>query len=157
MLGDEIGTIHSRTELTELLKIHVEHGALDVETGREVAGAMNYKELSVREVMTPMKDCFMLSVSEKLNFKVRVAFSSFVVFSVSAAKKLSSGARLTDVTVALLQTNGPNGGQWGCKVGNLSSSKSSYKKVMKRRNVDRPSRSSFFVFVDSTLAVPCAC
>lgn len=81
LLGDEIGTIHSRTELTELLKIHVEHGALDVETGREVAGAMNYKELSVREVMTPMKDCFMLSVSEKLNFKVRVVLCSCVVFS----------------------------------------------------------------------------
>lgn len=71
MLGDEIGTIHSRKELSELLKIHVQHGAIDVETGREVAGAMNYKEHTVREVMTPVKDCFMLSVSEKLNFKVR--------------------------------------------------------------------------------------
>lgn len=71
MLGDEIGTIHSRKELSELLKIHVAHGAIDVETGREVAGAMNYKEHTVREVMTPVKDCFMLSVSEKLNFKVR--------------------------------------------------------------------------------------
>lgn len=71
MLGNEIGTIHSRTELTELLKIHVQHGALDVETGREIAGAMNYKERTVRDVMTPAKDCFMLSVSEKLNFKVR--------------------------------------------------------------------------------------
>lgn len=70
LLGDEIGTIHSRTELGELLKIHVQHGALDVETGREVAGAMTYKERTVRDVMTPAKDCFMLSVSEKLNFKV---------------------------------------------------------------------------------------
>ena len=52
------------------MKIHVQHGAIDVETGREIAGAMNYKELTVREVMTPMKDCFMLSVEEKLNFKV---------------------------------------------------------------------------------------
>lgn len=69
LLGDEIGTIHSRKELSELLKIHVEHGAIDVETGREVAGAMNYKEHTVRDVMTPVKDCFMLSVSEKLNFK----------------------------------------------------------------------------------------
>lgn len=73
MLGDEIGTIHSRKELNELLKIHVQHGAIDVETGREVAGAMNYKEHTVREVMTPVKDCFMLSVSEKLNFKVRTS------------------------------------------------------------------------------------
>ncbi|CAM9396109.1 unnamed protein product [Scytosiphon promiscuus] len=77
LLGDEIGTIHSRKELNELLKIHVQHGAIDVETGREVAGAMNYKEHTVREVMTPMKDCFMLSVSEKLNFKtLSVIFKS---------------------------------------------------------------------------------
>lgn len=72
LLGDEIGTIHSRTELRELLKIHVKHGALDVETGREVAGALKYKELSVKQVMTPVKDCFMLSVTEKLNFKVSI-------------------------------------------------------------------------------------
>lgn len=76
MLGDEIGTIHSRKELSELLRIHVQHGAIDVETGREVAGAMNYKEHTVREVMTPVKDCFMLSVSEKLNFKVGLVCES---------------------------------------------------------------------------------
>ncbi|CAM9429313.1 unnamed protein product [Pylaiella littoralis] len=86
MLGDEIGTIHSRKELSELLKIHVQHGAIDVETGREVAGAMNYKEHTVREVMTPVKDCFMLSVSEKLNFKTlsvifKSGFSRIPVFA----------------------------------------------------------------------------
>ena len=79
MLGDEIGTIHSRKELNELLKIHVKHGAIDVETGREVAGAMNYKNHVVRDAMTPVKDCFMLSVSEKLNFKVG-ADNVFVFF-----------------------------------------------------------------------------
>ncbi|CAN0228749.1 unnamed protein product [Laminaria digitata] len=77
MLGDEIGTIHSRKELNELLKIHVKHGAIDVETGREVAGAMNYKNHVVRDAMTPVKDCFMLSVCEKLNFKtLSVIFKS---------------------------------------------------------------------------------
>ncbi|CAM9806339.1 unnamed protein product [Ascophyllum nodosum] len=85
ILGDEIGTIHSRKELNELMKIHVQHGAIDVETGREIAGAMNYKELTVREVMTPMKDCFMLSVEEKLNFKTlsdifKTGFSRIPVF-----------------------------------------------------------------------------
>lgn len=90
MLGDEIGTIHSRTELTELLKIHVEHGALDVETGREVAGAMNYKELSVHEVMTPVKDCFMLSVSEKLNFKVGLLLLFSCVVFLRPHKKYTS-------------------------------------------------------------------
>lgn len=78
VLGEELGTIHSRTELRELLKIHVQHGALDVETGREVAGAMNYKELTVRKVMTPVKDCFMLSVSEKLNFKASTLVGGFI-------------------------------------------------------------------------------
>jgi hypothetical protein len=47
-LTTQVGTIHSRTELRELLKIHVTHGALDVETGREVQGALLYKDMAVR-------------------------------------------------------------------------------------------------------------
>ncbi|CAM9946697.1 unnamed protein product, partial [Discosporangium mesarthrocarpum] len=77
MLGDEVGTIHSRRELRELLQIHVKHGALDMETGREVAGALKYKDVCVKAVMTPIKDVFMLGVDQKLNFKtLSVIFKS---------------------------------------------------------------------------------
>ncbi|CAM9847931.1 unnamed protein product [Chrysoparadoxa australica] len=70
LLGEEIGTIHSRVELMELLSLHVRHGALDVETGREVVGALNYKGLSVKEVLTPVEDCFMVSSEQRLGFQL---------------------------------------------------------------------------------------
>eukprot|EP00953_Heterococcus_sp_UTEX-ZZ885_P001208 1156-Heterococcus_DN1.PRE.1 len=68
MLGDEIGTIHSRTELRELLQIHVKHGAIDIETGRELACALQYKDMEVKNAMTYKKDVFMLASSDKLNY-----------------------------------------------------------------------------------------
>jgi len=69
VLGDEIGTIHSRRELMKLLQIHVEHGTLDVESGNVVEGALKYKEIKVEEVMTPIEDCFMLPMTDILDFK----------------------------------------------------------------------------------------
>jgi metal transporter CNNM len=69
ILGEELGTIHTRTELQQLLEIHVKHGALDVETGRELAGALHYKDKKVKDCMTPKDKVYMLSMKEKLNFK----------------------------------------------------------------------------------------
>jgi hypothetical protein len=37
-LGEEIGTIHSRTELRKMLEIHVKHKAVDVESGKVMDG-----------------------------------------------------------------------------------------------------------------------
>ena len=37
-LGEEIGTIHSRTELRKMLEIHVKHEAVDVESGKVMDG-----------------------------------------------------------------------------------------------------------------------
>jgi metal transporter CNNM len=37
-LGEEIGTIHSRTELRKMLEIHVQHEAVDVESGKVMDG-----------------------------------------------------------------------------------------------------------------------
>ena len=47
LLGDEIGTIHTKTELRELMSIHVDHGAVDLETGRELQGVLKYREIKV--------------------------------------------------------------------------------------------------------------
>eukprot|EP01084_Bolivina_argentea_P285479 489565_1 len=70
VLGEEVGTIHNRTELGELLAMHVKHGALDVETGREMRGVLHYKNRTVQEVMTPAKDIFMLNTEDKLSFQI---------------------------------------------------------------------------------------
>ncbi|KAG5192642.1 putative magnesium and cobalt efflux protein corC [Tribonema minus] len=85
MLGEEVGTIHSRMELRELLQLHVKYGALDVETGREIEGALHYKDIEVRAAMTPISKVYMLSAEDRLNFKTvseifRTGFSRIPVY-----------------------------------------------------------------------------
>ena len=53
----------------KLLAIHVQHGAIEKEHGDVVQGALNYKEMKVGEVMTPLEDVFMLSKHARLDFK----------------------------------------------------------------------------------------
>lgn len=47
VLGDELGTIHSREELLKLLQIHVKHGSVDAEAGCIVTGALSYSDTKV--------------------------------------------------------------------------------------------------------------
>ena len=68
-LGDEIGTIHTRQELSELLRIHVDHGAMDIEAGNVAQGAIKYQNMLVKDVMVEVCKCYMLSASDNLNFK----------------------------------------------------------------------------------------
>ncbi|CAM9153949.1 unnamed protein product [Phaeothamnion confervicola] len=87
MLGEEIGTIHTQKELRELMHIHVKHGAIDLETGREVEGALQYRARQVHEVMTPGDKVFMLHVSARLDFRTlsdifRAGFSRIPVYDV---------------------------------------------------------------------------
>ena len=84
-LGDEVGTIHSRKELTELLKIHVAHGAMDVEAGNVAQGAIKYQDMQVNDVMSKLDDCYLLSADEILDFKkiteiFKVGFSRIPVY-----------------------------------------------------------------------------
>lgn len=77
VLGEELGTIHSRKELTELLRIHVAHGAMDVETGQISAGAITYQDKKVSEVMSPYGSSYIISASDLLNFqKITEIFKS---------------------------------------------------------------------------------
>jgi len=69
VLGDELGTIHSKTELTELLRIHVQHGAMDIEQGQISEGAITYVDKKVSDVMSAFDTSFMIGASELLNFK----------------------------------------------------------------------------------------
>ena len=76
-LGEELGTIHSRKELTELLRIHVAHGAMDVETGQISAGAITYQDKKVSEVMSPYESSYIISAADLLNFqKITEIFKS---------------------------------------------------------------------------------
>jgi metal transporter CNNM len=68
-LGAEIGTIHEGCQLINLLKIHVDHQAVDTDVGDIMIGAVTFKDKLVKDVMTPIDKVYMLSMDDKLNFK----------------------------------------------------------------------------------------
>ena len=68
MLGNELATTYSSSEMRKLLQIHVAEGRFDQETAEAMTGALKYKEIKVGEVMTPIEKTFMLNVDERLNF-----------------------------------------------------------------------------------------
>lgn len=77
VLGEELGTIHSRKELTELLRIHVAHGAMDMESGQISAGAITYQDKKVSDVMSPYNSSYIISAGDLLNFqKITQIFKS---------------------------------------------------------------------------------
>ncbi|KAF4686038.1 Metal transporter cnnm2 [Perkinsus olseni] len=70
ILGRDVGTIHSRSELLQLLAIHVEEKALDDETGKVMQGALKtLHEMKVSQIMTPVEDVFMLPIEAVLDYK----------------------------------------------------------------------------------------
>lgn len=72
MLGREVGTIHSRTELMEMLKLQISLGAVSAEEGKiaqQVAeGALSFRDKSVGDIMTPLEDAYFLSSDTKLGY-----------------------------------------------------------------------------------------
>lgn len=72
MLGREVGTIHSRTELMEMLKLQISLGAVDAEEGKiaqQVAeGALSFRDKQVGDIMTPLEDAYFLSSDTKLGY-----------------------------------------------------------------------------------------
>jgi len=88
-LGEEIGTIHTRQELSKLLQIHVTEGAIDKESGAVLQGALKaLNTMTVCEIMTPIDDCYMLHISCILDFKLvgeifETGFSRIPVFDKS--------------------------------------------------------------------------
>jgi len=69
MLGKELATVYSNAEMMQLLQIHVQEDALDHDTAIKMKGALQFKDMKVEEVMTPIANAFMLNLDEKLNFE----------------------------------------------------------------------------------------
>lgn len=87
-LGHEIGTVYSKAEMLKLLEIHVSEGAFDKQVGTAMTGALKYQDVTVKEVMTPLENTFMLSVDEKLSFETiatifKTGYSRIPVYEVS--------------------------------------------------------------------------
>jgi len=70
ILGEEVGTIHTKVEIMRLLDIHVKHGAVEKEEHAVVTGALKFKEVVLGSIMTPIEDVYMLPVNTKLDFDV---------------------------------------------------------------------------------------
>jgi len=72
VLGEEIGTVHSRQELMEMLRLQISMGAADAVTGamaeQVVRGALNFRDKKVEDLMTKVEDAYMLSVEARLGY-----------------------------------------------------------------------------------------
>lgn len=87
-LGEELATTYSSSEMIKLLQIHVNEQVIDPETATAMKGALKFKDMTVKEVMTPLANTFMLSVDEKLNFETiakifKTGYSRIPVYHVS--------------------------------------------------------------------------
>jgi len=73
LLGREVGTVFSRDELMEMLKLQIKLGAVDETEGefaKQVAeGAICFRDKIVDQVMTPLERTYMLSTEKKLGYE----------------------------------------------------------------------------------------
>uniref|UniRef100_S4PUL6 Unextended n=3 Tax=Pararge aegeria TaxID=116150 RepID=S4PUL6_9NEOP len=68
-LGEEIGTHYNRERLKELVKITNHVNDLDKEEVNIISGALDLHKKTVRDVMTKLKDCYMLPIDSVLDFE----------------------------------------------------------------------------------------
>jgi metal transporter CNNM len=69
VLGAEMGTVHSSSEMTVLFEKYVEQGNMGNEQAEMMTGALTYKDKTAIAVMTPTDLMFTLSINDKLDFR----------------------------------------------------------------------------------------
>ena len=69
VLGAEIGTVYNRERLIELMKVTEQYNGLEKKEINIVHGALVLKQKNVKDVMTPLDDCYMLPIETLLNFE----------------------------------------------------------------------------------------
>lgn len=69
LLGHELGTVYSKAEFSKLLEIHMNAGQLNQDEGQAMKGALQYQDMTVQEVYTPLDKTFMVNVDDRLNFE----------------------------------------------------------------------------------------
>ena len=88
MLGRELATTYSNAEMIELLNVHVKENKIDQEEANAMAGALTYKNMCVKDVMTAMEQTYMLAIDEKLSFETigkifKTGYSRIPIFEIS--------------------------------------------------------------------------
>ena len=67
VLGRELGTIYSRNELKKLLEMHSTYSDITEDETAIMSGALDFGSKHVKEIMTPLRNVFMISVDDCLN------------------------------------------------------------------------------------------
>ncbi|XP_052468919.1 metal transporter CNNM2 isoform X2 [Carassius gibelio] len=68
VLGQEIGTVYNREKLLEMLRVTDPYNDLVKEELNIIQGALELRTKTVEDVMTPLRDCFMIAADTILDF-----------------------------------------------------------------------------------------
>ncbi|KAM6986434.1 metal transporter CNNM4-like isoform 2-T2 [Aplochiton taeniatus] len=68
LLGQEIGTVYNREKLVEMLKVTEPYNDLVKEELNMIQGALELRNKTVEDVMTPVANCFMIQADAVLDF-----------------------------------------------------------------------------------------
>ncbi|KAK2852615.1 hypothetical protein Q7C36_007816 [Tachysurus vachellii] len=68
VLGQEIGTVYNREKLLEMLRVTDPYNDLVKEELNIIQGALELRTKTVEDVMTPLRDCFMIAADAVLDF-----------------------------------------------------------------------------------------
>ncbi|XP_055976961.1 metal transporter CNNM2 isoform X2 [Sorex fumeus] len=68
VLGQEIGTVYNREKLLEMLRVTDPYNDLVKEELNIIQGALELRTKTVEDVMTPLRDCFMITGEAILDF-----------------------------------------------------------------------------------------
>ncbi|XP_008064159.1 metal transporter CNNM2 [Carlito syrichta] len=68
VLGQEIGTVYNREKLLEMLRVTDPYNDLVKEELNIIQGALELRTKTVEDVMTPLRDCFMIAGEAALDF-----------------------------------------------------------------------------------------
>ncbi|XP_028168076.1 metal transporter CNNM4-like [Ostrinia furnacalis] len=98
-LGEEIGTHYNRERLKELVKVTNHVNDLDKEEVNIISGALDLRKKTVKDVMTKLKDCFMLPMNSVLDFETM----SEIVKSGYSRIPVYDGSRGNIVTVLFIK------------------------------------------------------
>lgn len=67
-LGAEIGEVHNKKELLEVVKFHQQTNVLDESQARVIEGALRFDDKTVQDVMTPLDKVYMLEEDDLLDY-----------------------------------------------------------------------------------------
>ncbi|KAJ8703796.1 hypothetical protein PYW07_013090 [Mythimna separata] len=98
-LGEEIGTHYNRERLKELVRVTDHVNDLDREEVNIISGALDLRKKKVCDVMTKLKDCFMLPINSILDFETM----SEIVKSGYSRIPVYEGARGNIITVLFIK------------------------------------------------------